>query len=1717
MATFNSGLMSSVTNALSSSVDSASNQVYGVNTSTVNTEQQNVYGEQDIILIDTTGEGVISGVFPVGHTYAGTTGFLTTRQQIKSLDLLAEGEIEGIVSGEWVPSGTNQEGQIGWTSGNVVALASQNPEAFLRSVYLNETPVVNSNGLYNFQQSEISIANGSPSGILDSTIFTSVAESTPVEKTRVINERLRGPDFSDSDDNPFYYHPKVYRIVNENVTSVKVNIKIPTLTYTKVSEKLDNGQDRWPLDELGEVRGSALTFKFRYRPLYKDALGNVDLGVSRQWQPNGSTLNTTVEGLIRSNYIHDYTINFPSELIKDNLAGWEIEVTRVTLDSIESHIVNQSFVESITEVLSDTLSYPNSAIASMNFNAEYFSSIPDRSFDMRLLKVKVPTGYDPVSRQYSSAEWDGTFQSEKKWTDNPAWIFHDIVTNKRYGVGKFAPDMEIDKWTLYEISKFCDTLVSNGTGDDGAKGLEPRFTCNVLINTREEAFKVLKDLASAFRSIMFYGMGRLQIAMDKPKDAVAQFNNANVVEGNFSYSSTSKSSMATVCLVRYNDKDNFYKPAIEYVENTEAIRKFGVKEKEVTAFACSSRGQALRLGRWILSTELEQTETISFKTGPEAMLLQPGDVVRVTDTNRSDEKYAGRTVDAATSSILLDRVISLDSSTNYSVTLTTPSYFYDQSIVDIDGQNDFASFRRSHIQTFDFTPSDSNITVSTVAISGCSEPSGTKITSSSSMFNAAGKDIVADATWSITKLNEASNNLYRIISTNESAGDLTYGVEALLHSTGKFGYIESGAFYSFIQSPQGYTALPPKASSVTATSTLIAGARSSFQVNLTVKPCAGAADSCDKGTAVGYRIYAKKGTSWASSELVGSTSRPKDEHLFNTIYLSDTTDGQGNPITTYLPQTNGTYIFRVFSINTVGSLSSAFEDASVVVSGNFPVRDIKIHSLRLSTDYTYNQVPETGHMVGSTKFEMVKDYARTVTDKDASFQWDATFLNESSFDLPISYKVSIHQPSDTSALPGTKLVEYETNEQTHTFTFDNNKVLPGGVRRRYDVVVQAVDADGVTSSGFNDGLNFGWDILEVLNPKLTGYYLTPRKSNYTVTAPQQTCDPLYTDQFIDSDGYVHLNILGSMFTDIAGGYAYISKHPFSGSDFNTDGTPKLPSERSNLVFGESENYKTGEYLISETNFEAPEGGVFSRTDAQITFKPGITGEFKPPYYMAIKLYDSFDKAIKDGGSNTTWNSGLLNDDTNPEMQDNGLYLGFARDTTGAAGNLIKIDHQLTSGVVGKYLNDPDQGSPKCNSHTFSARILPEQYWSANQGGFTHWIRMNVNGQWEGQGISHVKVLSQKDVATLYDYKGFYEYACQMTEEFDTVNGEREYYPNDAESHMRCRFRTARLIPLGAFNYINYDTILGSQTGVATQGILYGGDNPNNNWPYSSDHRMRFGGGTNSRNQPVYMITGATLHNEIRNRMLFPAGSFTITALDSALSRAGIAKDYTEMQPLFSTDYEVDDIPSYNERGQLIAGKDRPLRGFRRYRVYFDENNLPQPNDSQGLSSYSVVGLNSWNGEYESWPVDHTISGTLPVGAESTLQNNLLFAKDGFSVFNPSTISFLRQGDLFENIPGVWNHHPAGFGQGFGGLVKTQKYFDIHLGRMIDDSYLNEGFFGVVTTNNYGILDQTARFDPGDGSSAFPQDIHQGVYWNQAYVTKSITDGGDGSGKWTEMY
>ncbi len=364
-----------------------------------------------------------------------------------------------------------------------------------------------------------------------------------------------------------------------------------------------------------------------------------------------------ISGKTTSRYRRSYYIPLPAP------GPWDIRVTRNTADSTDSAVRNETWWDSMTEVVESKLSYPNSAYVGLKIGAEQFSDIPTRGYEIYGIKCKVPSNYDPIAKTYSGT-WNGTFKTA--WTDNPAWVYYDLATVERYGLGRYIDASKIDKWALYEIAKYCDEDVPSGYGY-----LEPRFTCNAYIQTREDAYKLMSNLASVFRG-MSYWTGQVVAIADMPSEPVAIFTNANVINGEFSYAGSSRNQRHTVALVTWNDPTDMYKQKVEYVEDFEGVAKYGINQTEVVAFACTSRGQARRMGKWILYTERLESEVVSWKTGLEGFSVYPGAIVKIADKLRSGDRIGGRILSATTASVTLDSSVKILPNLSYTLSVVAP-------------------------------------------------------------------------------------------------------------------------------------------------------------------------------------------------------------------------------------------------------------------------------------------------------------------------------------------------------------------------------------------------------------------------------------------------------------------------------------------------------------------------------------------------------------------------------------------------------------------------------------------------------------------------------------------------------------------------------------------------------------------------------------------------------------------------------------------------------------------------------------------------------------------------------------------------------------------------------------------------------------------------------------------------------------------------------------
>lgn len=399
---------------------------------------------------------------------------------------------------------------------------------------------------------------------------------------------------------------------------------------------------------------------------------------------------------------------------------WKIKVERITDDNFSVKISNDTVLDSVIVETNYSYNYPNSVVGALAFDALNYPSVGQRAYDLKLLKVKIPGGYTPT--QYASdgtvtaaatysPTWNGLFQSTKVWTDNPAWIFYDLLTNKRYGLGEYISESSIDKWTLYSIAQYCDALVDNGTGQAGFAGLEPRFACNLFLTTTEEAYTVINNLASVFRGITYWMSGKIFPVQDRPKTSTQLFTNANVINGLFNYSTSGKGQRRNAVQVRWNDPDDFYRPAVEYVEDTDGIIRFGIRDFDIGAFACTSRGQAHRVGKWSLLSERLETEIVNFDTAMEGIYTRPGDVIEIYDDFRFSQKQGGRVFDMnpGATRVVLDRIVETGNDLSYRIALNIPKANRDPAYVGSDSSQTVVNFsqydaiRQTFIETGNVT------------------------------------------------------------------------------------------------------------------------------------------------------------------------------------------------------------------------------------------------------------------------------------------------------------------------------------------------------------------------------------------------------------------------------------------------------------------------------------------------------------------------------------------------------------------------------------------------------------------------------------------------------------------------------------------------------------------------------------------------------------------------------------------------------------------------------------------------------------------------------------------------------------------------------------------------------------------------------------------------------------------------------------------------------
>ena len=413
---------------------------------------------------------------------------------------------------------------------------------------------------------------------------------------------------------------------------------------------------------------SAVRLRLKWPSLFKQEDNGDLVGYSINYavdlQTDGGTwqtvLNTSVTGKTTSGYERSHRIDLPQDG-----STWTIRLRKITADANSAKIGDKMTLQSFTEVIDAKLRYPNTALLYIEFDSSQFNgSIPQISCEPKMRVIRVPDNYDPETRTYSGT-WQGAFKWA--WTDNPAWIFYDLVITDRFGLGNRLTAANIDKWTLYQVSQYCDQPVPDGKGGSGT---EPRYTCNVYVQDRNDAYTVLRDFAAIFRGMTYWGGDQIVALADMPRDVDYAYTRANVIDGRFTYSSSTTKTRYTTALVSWSDPGNAYADAMEPVFEQPLVARYGFNQLEMTAIGCTRQSEANRKGRWGILTN-NKDRVVSFDVGLDGNIPQPGYIIAVSDELLSGKAMGGRISAVNGRVIKLDRVA--DASAGDRLILNLPS------------------------------------------------------------------------------------------------------------------------------------------------------------------------------------------------------------------------------------------------------------------------------------------------------------------------------------------------------------------------------------------------------------------------------------------------------------------------------------------------------------------------------------------------------------------------------------------------------------------------------------------------------------------------------------------------------------------------------------------------------------------------------------------------------------------------------------------------------------------------------------------------------------------------------------------------------------------------------------------------------------------------------------------------------------------------------------
>lgn len=634
---------------------------------------------------------------------------LKSRAQSTTISILSEGEIQGF-------------------------LPTDDP---LTRIFLDDVPIKNSLGEFNFEIEDITTFSeeaATGKGAVPNT-FSQISRTSASSLLRAQQE----PQTLTIDGLVVDYRtgtqdqaimPSFEDVRVEQSVGARVTQAAGAVTRITTANNFDRIRLRIGVAALnktnkdGDTKGTSVTFTIQIRPEGGSPIFN-----------ESKTISGKSSG----------PVDFEYEYKLSGTGPWVVSVERETKDSNSVRVQDELIFRAIVGIYDQSYRYPNTALLGIKVGAENFTAVPVVSADLLGIKVKIPINYNPYTREYKGI-WNGTFKTD--WTDNPAWIFYDLLTNSRYGAGQFITENNVDRYSLYAIAQYCDEMVPDGKG-----GMEPRLTFNGYINERGEAYDVLNAIASAFRGLLYFSEGTIFAIQDKEKPITKVYSPANVYQEisedglltgpPFVYEGTARKARKTVALVSWNDPNDKYKIKIEYVEDKDGINRYGYHEKEVRGFGVTSQGQAQRLGRWLLLSDQLETETVTFKLGAEGNFILPGEIIGIADPAKGGKRYGGRTLASSPSGIIIDEAFDFSDSASYQLSVMNASGVIETKPV--------------------------------IASSGMS--SFVNVTSAFS------SDIVAGAPW-VLQENSESIRLFRVTAINEDEGLLT--VLATLYNENKF-------------------------------------------------------------------------------------------------------------------------------------------------------------------------------------------------------------------------------------------------------------------------------------------------------------------------------------------------------------------------------------------------------------------------------------------------------------------------------------------------------------------------------------------------------------------------------------------------------------------------------------------------------------------------------------------------------------------------------------------------------------------------------------------------------------------------------------------------------------------------------------------------------------------------------------------------------------------